>query len=187
VAVGDFNGDGKPDLAVGGSPVAVLLGNGDGTFQPAVNSGPGGGPVVADINGDGKLDLVNRGSVRLGNGDGTFKPAVNFSTGASPISVAVGDFTATGNLTWPSPNAGLTTSQYCWATAMAPFNPPSTMASQRTPYSVAVGDFNGDARPTWPWPLALATSRCCWATGMAAFGSAVNYSGRIDSSICCCG
>src|SRR2546426_12210915 len=87
VSVGDFNGDGKPDLAVEGSPVAGLLGNGDGAFQPAVNSGPGGGPVVADINGDGKLDLGTEGSVRLGNGGGTFKPPVNFSTGASPTSV----------------------------------------------------------------------------------------------------
>src|SRR5438034_215867 len=99
VAVGDFNGDDKFDLAVANfhsADVSVLLGNGDGTFPPAINSGLGGSPVVADINGDGKLDLVTEGSVRLGNGDGTFKPAVNFSTGASPISVAVGDFNRDG-------------------------------------------------------------------------------------------
>jgi hypothetical protein len=64
VAVGDFNGDGKPDLAVAntsGNNVSVLLGKGDGTFQAAVNYGAGtesDSVTVGDFNGDGKPDLA---------------------------------------------------------------------------------------------------------------------------------
>src|SRR5207249_2665322 len=104
VVVSDFNGDGKPDLAVGGSPISVLLGNGDGTFQAPVNYGAQEYPssiAVGDFNTDGKLDLVvanelsmgpnnyTNGSVSvlLGNGDGTFRSAVNYGAGVSPDSV----------------------------------------------------------------------------------------------------
>src|SRR6202049_1746735 len=64
IAVGDFNGDGKPDIAVantGSGNVSILLGNGDGTFQPAVNYSAGNSPsgiALGDFNGDGKLDLA---------------------------------------------------------------------------------------------------------------------------------
>jgi uncharacterized repeat protein (TIGR01451 family) len=99
VAVADFNGDGKLDLAIGissqggctGSSVYILLGNGDGTFQPSVQAVnvPSNDVLVTagDVNADGKPDLVvlreqvdgtcspqGGFSIFLGNGDGTFQP-----------------------------------------------------------------------------------------------------------------
>jgi hypothetical protein len=62
--VGDFNGDGKQDLAVNNSEstsVSISLGNGDGTFNAAISFGTGNGPrslAVGDFNGDGKQDLA---------------------------------------------------------------------------------------------------------------------------------
>jgi hypothetical protein len=127
VAVADVNGDGKPDVLVANEcaanscsegSVGVLLGNGDGTFRPAVMYSSGGpnffNPVsiaVADLNGDGKLDLVvtnacgtssdcsENGSVGvlLGNGDGTFNPAVTFGSGGQGTdSVTVADLNGDG-------------------------------------------------------------------------------------------
>ena len=103
---GDFNRDGKLDLAASGGGLWVMLGKGDGTFHEPVNcSSQLGVPLaVGDFNGDGNLDLVvggqlggngsggNTVNVLLGNGDGTFQaPLVSPITGL-PTFLAVGDF-----------------------------------------------------------------------------------------------
>jgi len=105
IAVADFRGDGKMDLAVAnnlGGAISIFLGNGDGTFQGQVDYSVAFPETVAtaDFNGDGKLDLVaaNNNSpvssavVLLGNGDGTFQTGVSYPLGKEANFVTVGDF-----------------------------------------------------------------------------------------------
>jgi hypothetical protein len=116
IAAVDVNGDGKTDLLLGNAfiscgdltkgAVAVLLGNGNGTFQAAQGYDPGGSEAesiaVADVNGDGKPDLLVSSAsgvagVLLGNGDGTFLAVHTYlSGGFLPLSVAVGDVNGDG-------------------------------------------------------------------------------------------
>lgn len=108
VAVADVNGDGKPDMVVSNwtpGTVAVLLGNGDGTFRAPVTYPSGGsnprGIAVEDVNGDGKLDVLvadPSGSVGvlLGNGDGTFQAGVAYASGFLSSEVTAVDVDADG-------------------------------------------------------------------------------------------
>jgi hypothetical protein len=117
LAVGDFNGDLKSDLAVvnqGSDNVSILLGNGSGGFGTPMNVATGTDPTwvaVGDFNQDGKLDMVvtslqpispaalgARVSVFLGNGAGGFAAPTNLGIASSPVSVATGDLNGDGHL-----------------------------------------------------------------------------------------
>jgi hypothetical protein len=199
VAIGDVNGDGKPDLVIAtlcqatgfcGDPapggVSVLLGNGDGTFQPAVGYSSGGYTrggarafvVISDVNGDGKSDVIVSSecqssnncnyptgpggvTVLLGNGDGTFQPAVSYSSGGwDATSVAVADVNGDGKLDLVVSNFCLSGND-CQPYVKDPggvsvllgngdgtFQPPVSFSSSGYfAYWVAIADVNGDGHP----------------------------------------
>jgi hypothetical protein len=161
LAVGDLNGDGKPDLVTANSTadnVSVLLGKGDGTFRTAVTYAVQSNPVsvaIGDLNGDGRLDLavVNSDSdsvsVLLGKGDGTFQAATNYLVGQigdTLSSVAIGDLNSDGKLDLAVADAT------SGNVVVLPGHGDGTFASGvasntgQQPVSVAIGDLNGDGK-----------------------------------------
>ena len=152
---GDFNGDGKMDVATAdqyGSEVSVLLGNGDGTLQTHVEYAVGNEPLAlatADLNGDGKLDIVtanynaNTVSVLLGNGDGTFKTHVDYKTGNCPSGVAIGDFNGDGKLDLVVVNNTDSTVSILLGNGDGTFQTAVPYNTAINPNSVVVGDFTG--------------------------------------------
>jgi hypothetical protein len=163
VAIGDLNGDSKPDLVVtactpncgNGGIVGVLLGNGDGTFKTAIAYGSGqpvfpSSPtevVIADVNGDHKPDLIVAnsyapGGVLLGNGDGTFQPAMTYA--ANTIAVAVGDVNGDGKPDLVVANGG---AGVLLGNGDGTFQPVVTYGSGGSSASVAIADLNGDGKP----------------------------------------
>jgi hypothetical protein len=167
-AVGDFNNDGLPDVALKtpSSPtipaVEVLLGNGDGSFQPNHQIlGVGQTPLsvaVGDFDGNGALDLVTSNSTSgtlsllLGNGDGSFRPRLDLAVGAAPRAVAVGDFNGDGRLDLVAAQQLSDTVSVLLGHGNGTFAPPlvfTASGADFTPSSLAVGDVNGTAGPTW--------------------------------------
>lgn len=161
---GDFNNDGKQDLAVStANGVGIMLGNGDGTFQPAsvLRKGQTGSLLVADFNGDGNLDVAGVGSspsaafasVYLGNGDGTLQIAKNrwIRGGVSALGSATADFNRDGNA-----DLAVTLSSGIVAVLFGDgtggFHPPSFHPggfANRTP---VVADFDGNGTPDLAFP-----------------------------------
>jgi hypothetical protein len=228
VAIADLNNDGKPDLVVttcvdstcSNFGVGVLLGKGDGTFEPAVAYGSGGysalSVTIADVNGDGKPDLVvahlcassnncANGSVGvlLGNGNGTFKAALTYDSGALYASgVAVADVNGDGK-------ADLVVSNYCVSGSIrdcangtsgmvadgsvgvllgngdGTFQPAvSYNSGGKVAWAVTVADLNGDGRPDLLVTNACGDSSNCMGDGLVGvllgngdgtFQTAVSY------------
>lgn len=139
IAIGDFNNDGKLDLAVADytdSTVTILLGNNNGTFGAPATFGVGGHPssiAVADFNNDGKLDLAvvnrlsNNVSVLKGAGNGSFALTRNISVGIDPPSIAVGDFNGDNETDLVVANTGNNTASVLMNTS--DLIPPITLAT----------------------------------------------------------
>src|SRR5262245_57650525 len=165
VAVGDFNLDGKPDLAVANqvsNTVTILLGDGMGGFtQPAGSPvGVGAGPfsvAVGDFNLDGKPDLAvanhtsNNVTILLVDGMGGFTPPAGspVGVGAWPFSVPVRAFNLDGKPDLATANQNSNTVTILLGDGMGGFTQPagSPVGVGALPLSVAVGDFNLDGQP----------------------------------------
>ncbi len=177
ITIGDFNGDGRPDLAVAdfvGSTdvvpwedgvVSVFLGNGDGTFRQRVDYavGPGAWAIeAADFNGDRILNLavVDRGgndstpapaasvSVLLGKGDGTFAPAKSYPTNPYPLSLTVADLNGDGALDLALASDATPNLSLLMGKGDGSFGAPISIAAPANAAAdaVAAADLNGDGR-----------------------------------------
>jgi len=163
VAIADVSGDGAPDLIVtngssSGASVSVLIGHGDGTFQPPVDYATAAGPystTIADLDRDGNPDLVvadrkaNAVSVLVGNGNGTFQPKVDYPTGPEPMSIAVVDLDGDGVPDLVVANSrccaeGSDTVSVLLGHGDATFQPTVEQAVGLQPQSVAAADLDGD-------------------------------------------
>jgi hypothetical protein len=191
VATADFNSDGKLDVAVansGSGNIGILLGNGSGSFQPAVNYPAGTNPVsvaVGDFNGDGKLDLAvannstNSVSILLGKGDGTFQAPVTYAAGSAPRSVAVADFNGDGKLDLAVANTGSGNVSILLGNGDGTFQTAVDYAVGSNPTSVAVGDFNRDGKLDLAVAnadnIAIGNVSILLGNGDGTFQAAVNY------------
>lgn len=178
MTLGDLNGDGRPDIVVPNGTdenITIYMNNGDGTFQTgfyvpvALAATPGGtvGDVapyavaIADVNGDGKADIISSNTrsadvtILLGNGDGTFTtPAVGYAVGGNPNTAAVvGDFDGDG-----IPDVVVADNEFSFVylqgngdgsfqAAHNYYSPIPDQGNNSFGLSIASGDFNGDGIP----------------------------------------
>ncbi len=202
VAIGDFNGDGKPDLVVHTvdpsniEHIWFVAGHGDGTFATPVDRGSYGDATqgiaryfAVDMNGDGRLDLVGLGFghgvfVSLGNGDGTFKAAHEYTADQGYLTdMAVADFDGDGKpdvavvgrcCGGPTGPQGLAVLRNKGAgTLAAPLHP---SIGENGPSTIAVGDLNGDGRPDFVVAMGSSSNEMTLAAVLNGGGPMVKLS-----------
>ncbi len=164
VVTGDFNGDGKPDIAVSdpnNSKIVVWINKGNGTFGTpeqvriplnnhfAVNDET---MKVADINGDGKLDLIftetslNSIGFALGDGKGGFTAENAFSMGSNPFDIAIGDFNGDKKVDIAVASHADNTITFRLGKGKGKFGAPQHFTTDAKPTTLTAGDFNGDGK-----------------------------------------
>jgi len=178
VAIGDLDGDGKPDLAVSNyntaNTVSVLRNTSvsgsitTGSFAAKVDFATGTNPIgvaIGDLDGDGKPDLavvnytsatvsIFRNTAATGSiTTGSFAAKVDFATGTNPIGVAIGDLDGDGKADMAVVNSNLNTVSVFRNTSASGSISPGSFAAKvdfttgSNPYSVAIGDLDGDGKP----------------------------------------
>jgi hypothetical protein len=213
VAIADLNGDSRSDLVVtsacptggctGAGVVSVLMGNGDGSFQAAIPYSPGGfntvSVAVADVNGDGKPDLVVANkclnscpngfgiggvSVLLGNGDGSFQAPRSYATASyDAASVAVADVNGDGKPDLVVANFYQNSDQSTGGVSVLLANGDGTFQAAATytsgagaAESVAIADVNGDGKPD------LTVVNCARASNCSGYGAVSVLVGNGDGT-----
>jgi hypothetical protein len=160
VAMGDFNADGKVDLAtanIEGDSASLLLGDGSGAFTAAPGSPftTGDAPrgiALGDFNADSKLDLATANyndssvSLLLGDGSGGFGAKSDFSTGWSPYRVAAADFNADGKLDLVTDNIVVSTVSVLLGNGAGSFAAKADFATGVSPYGLVAADLDGDGK-----------------------------------------
>jgi hypothetical protein len=201
VAVGDLNKDGKMDVVVTATwtyfstfstqtegEIAILMGDGTGHFSTnnfyTSSVALPSGVALADLDGDGKLDVVvadsNTSSVSVlpGMGDGTLDltRANDYTAGSGPVSVAIGDVNGDGKLDLVTANSGGNNVSVLLGNGDATFGLATPYAAGTSPVSVALGDVNGDGK------LDIVTANngsndvsVLLGDGIGGFGAAVPY------------
>lgn len=156
VAAGNLNGDAEADLVVANSyptSISVLVGNGNGTFQSAINTPVNDSPeamAIGDMDNDGKTDVVlatgyyGRIKVLLGTGTGTFAPPISYDIGSEPYALALADFNNDGHRDVVVTNQYTSTVSILLGNGNGTLQAPLTHALPSYTAGVAVSDFDGN-------------------------------------------
>lgn len=188
VTTGDFNADGRLDLAVansGSNNVSILMNNGLGSFGAAANFAVGEGPfavVTGEFNGDGRLDLAvanlnsDNVSLLLGNGLGGFSAPTNFAVGDAPQSLTTGDFNQDGRPDLATANVFTSNVSILLGNGLGSFSAATNFPVGASPYGLTTADLNGDGR----LDLAVANYNSdnvsiLLNNGMGSFSAATNF------------
>jgi hypothetical protein len=196
VAVGDFNGDGRQDLAVAvyNAGVSIFLGDGTGSFSAPTSFFVDNAMValvVGDFNGDGKQDLAavtESGSatglyVVLGDGTGSFGAPTGFPAGYFLSSVAVGDFNGDGKQDLATSGPGTNSVWILLGDGAGSFSTATPFyTSASGSLGLAVGDFNGDGKQDLAVGNGLPTVSILLGDGAGNFGAAMLFGvGPVES------